>query len=85
MPSPTYTNIDERGGTAFPLQTPDGEDDHSGMDLHDWFTGMALSGLLANPASDVSKLTALSDAVHSARHCADEVLQRKSQDYGATP
>lgn len=72
--------MEPRGGSAFPLQKPDGTDDHSGMDLHDWLTGVSLAGLLANPNSDVSKTAPLSDLVKRARHCADEILRNKAEE-----
>lgn len=39
------------GGPAFPMSYhPEGNSaDHQGMTLRDWFAGMALAGLLANP------------------------------------
>ena len=77
---PKYGKIGDRGGSAFPLQKPE-KGSHSGMDLHDWFTGVALGGLLANPKFDVTETAALSDIVELARHCAAEALRNKEQDY----
>ena len=37
------------GGPAFPIQGGLGLNSTKGMSLRDWFAGMALQGLLANP------------------------------------
>jgi hypothetical protein len=40
----------ENGGPAFPSQVRTYEpDNYEGMTLRDWFAGMALAGMMANP------------------------------------
>lgn len=43
------------GGPAFPLQSigPEFDPGHSGMSLRDWFAGLAMQGLLANPGGPI--------------------------------
>lgn len=42
----------ETGGPAFPRAGKEWEPSESGMTLRDWFAGMALQGLMANPNTE---------------------------------
>ena len=52
--------LEKEGGPAFPTEQHENQDNtwnqtyDPGMSLRDWFAGMALSGLLANPEHDES-------------------------------
>lgn len=43
----------EDGGPAFPTVSASVHLPHHGMTLRDWFAGMALQGLLANPGGPI--------------------------------
>ena len=78
------------GGPAFPVQVTVGSDGKenglqfgnrdywaTGMSLRDWFAGMALQGMNANPGNDLMKW---SDAAASAYGVADEMLKARGSD-----
>jgi len=54
------------GGCAFPFVAKDYESD-PGMSLRDWFAGMAMMGIYANPSSTIFKQVEIaSDAYRAA-------------------
>ena len=59
----------DNGGTAFPVSEDTAH--FPGMTLRQWYAGMALQGMLANPSINIAK----SDLCNSAFNFADKMIR----------
>lgn len=80
------TQRNNNGGHAFPTLFIDPEhgSGYAGMTLRDWFAGMALQGLMANP--NVQYATHSSEAIsaldaQTAYQTADAMIEARKKDY----